>query len=207
MLPTALVQRFVLFCRSQCQPTLRDEACAVLKQHYLDERAKGRGALTAAAGSGGGGGGSSSSSTAPMELAVTPRYLQALIRVAEARAKVELRHEVTQEDAVYAVQLLQGCLDTFAATNGVGQSVAGGGTGLGTGSGGGGSRKRTQREVVIDLLKVEVVQSGGTNKLSHGTIIAACEEAGCKNPAAMLHQLNEFGVLLQCGDKYTLRGV
>lgn len=70
-----------------------------------------------------------------------------------------------------------------------------------------GSGKKSQRDVIIDLLKAEIVLDGGNNKLSHKTIIAACEEAGCRNPNAMLHQLNEYGVLLQCGDKYTLRGV
>lgn len=82
------------------------------------------------------------------------------------------------------------------------------GTGLGLGSSSSrGTGKRSQRDVIVDLLKAEIVLEGRSNKLSHKTIIAACEEAGCRNPNAMLHQLNEYGVLLQCGDKYTLRGV
>lgn len=35
-LPLELVQRFIVFCRSQCQPVLSVAACVVLKQHYLE---------------------------------------------------------------------------------------------------------------------------------------------------------------------------
>lgn len=35
-LPLELVQRFIVFCRSQCQPVLSMAACGVLKQHYLE---------------------------------------------------------------------------------------------------------------------------------------------------------------------------
>ncbi|CCW64443.1 unnamed protein product [Phytomonas sp. EM1] len=190
VLPHDLVRQFILFCRSQCQPTLSAAALAVLKAHYLAERE-------------GGAGGSSTAGCRHREGLVTPRYLQALVRLAEARAKVELRTEVSREDAEYAVNLVQDCLRSFSAPGACSTAASETLSGLPGGRG----KKSTQREVVINLLKEAIIRGGGVNRLSHNTILQACEEAGCRDGNAMLHQLNEFGVLLKCGDKYTLRGV
>ncbi|CCW69042.1 unnamed protein product [Phytomonas sp. Hart1] len=202
MLPHNLARQFILFCRSQCQPTLSPGAMAVLKSHYLTER-------SAATGEGEGGGRSNSSpsmvgGSGHREGLITPRYLQALVRLAEARAKVELRSEVSREDAEYAVNLVQDCLRSFSAVDS--SSSAASSSPLSSLSGGK-RKKSTQREVVIDLLKEAILQGGGVNRLLYSTIIKACEEAGCRDANAMLHQLNEFGVLLKSGDKYILRGV
>lgn len=185
-----LAQRFILFARSQCHPTLAPEACGVLRAHYLDERAK----VAAALGAG--------ETAGRVERPVTPRYLQALIRVAQARAKAELRLEATRADAEYAIRLLQSCLLSFRPDGDTGAAAA-----MAAASGKKAGKKKNQRDVVVDLLKAEILRSGGDTLLSFSTIIAACEEAGCKNPNTMLHQMNEFGVLLQKGDRYMLRGV
>ncbi|EAN78434.1 minichromosome maintenance (MCM) complex subunit, putative [Trypanosoma brucei brucei TREU927] len=171
-LPLETVQRFIAFCRHNCHPSLRQEACDVLKAYYLQRRAE----------------------AAMGELAVTPRFLQALIRVSEARAKVELRHEVTAEDARYAVELMKRC---FGSHNfGRRQPTCTGAA----------AKKMTQREKILDALKGEVCRTG-VNALSHRTVLAACEEAGCRDANAMVYQLNEAGVILQMGGKYQLRGV
>eukprot|EP00796_Vickermania_ingenoplastis_P011878 gene11878-8164_t len=205
-LPLPLVQRFIAFARGTCHPRLLQEAAAVLKAHYLQRRA----ALA-----GGGGGGASGSVGAGAERLATPRYLQSLIRLAGARAKAELRGEITAADARYAVALLQACAGTVSrspscranaldGSGGIGlvvdPSMAGGGSRCG-----GVTRKKPQREVVVALLKAALVQQyaeageSGSHKLSR--------EAGCKDPNAMLRQLNEYGLLLQAGDMFVLRGV
>lgn len=201
-LPHALVQDYIIFSRAQSQPSLSHEACDILRHHYLSERAK-----RAASGNGSSSFSSSSSSSnmAAGLHPVTPRYLQALIRVAEARAKVELRLEVTPEDAAYAVHLLQSCLGSFSSgpTN---SSLLG--PALPANAHGSTRRKRNQQEQIVDLLKAEIAENNsGVNMLSHATIIEACEAVGCRNPNAMLHQLNEYGILLSSAGKYTLRGV
>ncbi|RNF09045.1 putative DNA replication licensing factor, putative,minichromosome maintenance protein-like protein [Trypanosoma conorhini] len=171
-LPVELVQRFVAFCRHHCHPSLREEASEVLKSHYLTRRAE----------------------TRDDELPVTPRFLQALIRVAEARAKVELRHEVTADDAQYAVGLLRQCSGSLRGTPRT--SFFRPAT----------AKKMSQRDLILNTLKAEVCRTG-VNAFPHRVVLAACEEAGCRNANAMLHQLNEVGVILQIGDKYQLRGV
>lgn len=199
ILPQELVRTFVLFARSQCQPTLSAAACAVLKTHYLEERARlqsGSGAATEA---------SVPPSAAFATLPVTPRYLQGLIRVAEARAKAELRHEVLRGDADYAVNLMQVCRSSLGASPpDVHPSLLSSG---GVSGGPAKGKRKSTRDVVLTLLKVEVGRAGGVNRLSHQTIIRACEEAGCANPLALLHQLNEFGLLLKSGDGYKLQGL
>ncbi|EPY28279.1 minichromosome maintenance protein 8 [Strigomonas culicis] len=180
-LTIALVRAFIRFAREVCHPVLSRDACALLKRHYLFKRAQmTQGAL------------------ADMALPITPRYLQALIRVSEARAKAELRPEVTGDDAQYAVELLENCVRSFQD----GEPPGAGGAELPRA--GAGRKKKNQRDEVIDQLKAMMVARGGQNGFSHSAILSVCEEVGCKNPVLMLHQLNEFGVLLQKGDKYVL---
>ncbi|PWU84431.1 putative DNA replication licensing factor MCM8 [Trypanosoma cruzi] len=171
-LPVELVQRFVAFCRHHCHPSLREDASEVLKSHYLKSRAE----------------------TKDDELAVTPRFLQALIRVAEARAKVELRHEVTAEDAEYAVELLRQCSGSLRGnphTLSVRPAAA---------------KKMSQREMIINALKAEVCRTG-VNALPYPVVLSACEEAGlpqCQRHAAPAER---GGCNPTNWDKYQLRGV
>ncbi|CBZ31496.1 DNA replication licensing factor, putative [Leishmania donovani] len=214
-LPLPLVQRFLLFCRSQCQPTLCREACDVLQAHYLAQRQHlpepqyglAHGATASCAGGAAGHLSDSGSVSGPLpraamglEATVTPRYLQALIRVAEARAKLELRHVATREDAEYAVQLLQSCLNSFD-----GLAASGSAADVGAGRR---PAKLSQRDAVLQRLKLAIVEdNSGVNLLTEQAILDVCESVGCRSAAAMLRQLNEHGFLLQKGNnKYCLRG-
>lgn len=141
-LPTALAQRFIAYARATCHPRLSPDAAHILKAHYLEARAgmdclwsgpyASAGSPPPVAGNMGSGWGG--------ERRITPRYLQSLIRLSSARAKAELRSEVTTEDATYAVALFQGCLSTIASpssaashpTATVAGSMEGGGGGDGT---------------------------------------------------------------------------
>lgn len=196
-LSPSLVQRFIAFARTSCRPRLTREAAAVLKAHYLEERGRPLG---------------------EENRVITPRYLQSLIRLASARAKVELRNEVMSEDAAYAVELMKGCLSTLSPPSGslLNRSGATSLPGLAVdpssaGSGRATGKPKNQREMVIRLLQGELVQQSArpgevnSHLLSRKTILQACEEAGCKDPGKMMSQLNEFGVLLQSGDMFSLR--
>jgi hypothetical protein len=85
----------------------------------------------------------------PKGIPVTTRQLEALIRLAEARARVDLREVVTREDAEEAVELYMHSLagmetDEFGVilqSGGGGPGGEGGGVGLGVGGVGGGGRK------------------------------------------------------------------
>ncbi|KAK7196413.1 DNA replication licensing factor MCM8 [Novymonas esmeraldas] len=197
-LPLALVQRFLIFCRAQCQPTLCRDACDVLRAHYLAQRRHVSEPHTHTA---------SSAATVAGGLdtsAVTPRYLQALIRVSEARAKLELRDEVTREDAEYAVQLLQSCLHSFDGLTAAAAAAAGG-TSADSGKK---ATKLNQRDAVLQRLKLAIVEdNGGVNLFTEQAILDVCEAVGCRSASMMLRQLSEYGFLLQkSGSRYCLRG-
>ncbi|KAG5511396.1 hypothetical protein JKF63_07359 [Porcisia hertigi] len=223
-LPLPLVQRFLLFCRLQCQPTLCREACEVLKAHYLAQRQHlpepphglDHITLSTTTGSGGEAGrfsscdstcGSFPRAATGLEINVTPRYLQALIRVTEARAKLELRHEATREDAEYAVQLLQSCLHSFDGPAAPGSTALGASATSLAPETAKRSAKLNQRDAVLQRLKLAIVEeNNGVNLFTEQRILDVCESAGCRSAAAMFRQLNEYGFLLQKGgSKYCLR--
>jgi DNA helicase MCM8 len=87
--------------RYASDPTLTPEACQEIQKFYLTLREENSKSMDA---SGAGGGGTP----------VTTRQLESLIRLAEARAKIELRTVVTQSDARDAVELFKSCLRDVA---------------------------------------------------------------------------------------------
>lgn len=76
------IKQYVKFAKRVCNPKLTREAAQLLQSHYLESK--------------------SSKSAFP----VTIRYLEALIRLSEAKAKAELRGSVTIEDAQFVISLM-----------------------------------------------------------------------------------------------------
>lgn len=175
MLPPALITEFVQFVRDTCRPVMTTGAAVVLRDAYLEVRKQ----LAA-------------NNT---QLPVTPRYLQSLVRLTEAKAKIELRGEVTADDAAFAVMLMRSGTKSYTEVTTPGAS---------TSAGGGGSKKLSQRDMALANME-RLMSSNGTEALSHDEAVSCCTDAGCKNPNAMLHQLNDFGALLMNGGRYRLR--
>ena len=82
-----LIRKYIAYARRSIRPALTDEALNVLKDFYLGMRKSGEG------------------ENAPVP--ITARQLEALIRLAEAHAKMALREKVLAEDAQAAVRLVQ----------------------------------------------------------------------------------------------------
>jgi DNA replicative helicase MCM subunit Mcm2 (Cdc46/Mcm family) len=77
-LPQQLLRKYIAYASAHVFPVLSDEAKETLQQFYLRLRAD----------------------SSPMGgTTVTARQLESLVRLAEARARCELREVVTQEDA------------------------------------------------------------------------------------------------------------
>lgn len=85
-----LLRKYIAYARKNIKPVLTDEAMKVLEEFYVSMR--------------------SSTIDEESPVAITARQLEAIIRLAEASAKVKLRSEVLAEDARKAVQLQQTCL-------------------------------------------------------------------------------------------------
>ncbi|MHA1312037.1 MAG: LAGLIDADG family homing endonuclease [Candidatus Helarchaeota archaeon] len=81
-----LLKNYIYYAKKNCKPRITKEAIEVIKQFYLQTRIAGADPET--------------------PIPITARYLEALIRLAEARAKVLLHEEVTAEDAQSVIQLM-----------------------------------------------------------------------------------------------------
>lgn len=90
------LRKLIAYARANVQPRMTQEAGALLQSFYLNLRQKDR----------------STSADADL-LPITTRHLEALIRLAQARAKLELRPVVEVQDAVDVIELVQYCLFEF----------------------------------------------------------------------------------------------
>ena len=85
-LPPDLLRKYISYAK-KIETTLTDEAAAELKDFYLKMR-------------------SSSGSASESPIAITPRQLEALVRLCEARSKAYLREKVIVEDARAIIRLM-----------------------------------------------------------------------------------------------------
>ncbi|EIE22418.1 MCM-domain-containing protein [Coccomyxa subellipsoidea C-169] len=88
--PQQLLRKYIAYARAHVHPVLSNAAKQVLKEFYLELRRK------AVVSEGG--------------LPITTRQLESLVRLAEARARADLRQEVTRADAEDVVDIMSGCL-------------------------------------------------------------------------------------------------
>ncbi|WIA40343.1 hypothetical protein OEZ86_013710 [Tetradesmus obliquus] len=93
LLPVQLLRKYIAYARQHVFPVLSDEAKEILQSFYLSLRASSCGGV-----SGG--------------LPITARQLESLVRLAEARARAELREIVTADDALDVLEIMrEGMLD------------------------------------------------------------------------------------------------
>ena len=89
-----MLRKYISFCRQRCAPCLTSDASVQLAQEYVKIR-EGQRKRTAEL--------DSSSSTIP----ITVRQLEAVVRVSEALAKLQLSREVTADHVKEAVRLFK----------------------------------------------------------------------------------------------------
>ena len=85
-----LLRKYVAYAKRTCYPTMTDGAKEVIRQFYVDFRAKG------------------ADEDAPVP--VTARKLEALVRLSEASARLRLSDTVEREDAVRVTEIVESCL-------------------------------------------------------------------------------------------------
>ncbi len=79
-----LLRKYIAYARRKVSPKLTPAASQKIKEFYVELRRKSKDAGS---------------------VAITPRYLEGLVRLAEANAKMSLREEVEEEDAEVAIAL------------------------------------------------------------------------------------------------------
>ncbi|AZH23860.1 LAGLIDADG family homing endonuclease [Haloplanus aerogenes] len=85
-----LLRKYIAYAKRTCFPTMTDEAKAAIRDFYVDLRAKG------------------ADEDAPVP--VTARKLEALVRLAEASARVRLSDTVERDDAERVIEIVRSCL-------------------------------------------------------------------------------------------------
>lgn len=92
-IPAQLLRKYVSYARKFVHPKIGHEAAKVIQDFYLDLRRKHQ-----------------TQDSTP----ITTRQLESLIRLSEARARLELREDVTEEDAQDVVHIMKySMVDTF----------------------------------------------------------------------------------------------
>ncbi len=89
-IPYDLLKKYIIYARKYCRPKLTEEAMKEIKDFYLTLR------------------GSVKPGDEGMKpIPISPRQLEALIRMSEAYAKVRLKEKVEREDALKAIRLMK----------------------------------------------------------------------------------------------------
>jgi len=96
-IPTEMLKKFFKYIRNKCSPNLSDEAIEVIKEYYISMRNMGN-----------------AEESGVTSIPITARQLEALVRLAEASAKVRLGENVKKEDAQKAIELVDFCLNQIA---------------------------------------------------------------------------------------------
>ncbi len=87
------LKRYILYAKEHCHPVLSKEAAQEIEDFYVSMRSMGQ-----------------NSEDGIVRVPITARQLEGIIRLAEARARVALRDEVTREDAKAAIELVKASL-------------------------------------------------------------------------------------------------
>lgn len=98
-IPHPILRKYIAYARKYVFPKLSKEACNVLQNFYLELRQKHQ-----------------TSDSTP----ITTRQLESLIRLTEARAKLQLCEEATVQDALDVVEIMKlSMVDTFSDNTGL----------------------------------------------------------------------------------------
>ena len=126
---------------------------------------------------------------------ITPRQLESLIRLAEARAKVELRERVTADDARDAVEIMKESM----------RDVLSDGKGRGRyGRGSGKSTKRVKAKMFIDAMNRRAIEKE-SSYFTAGELFALADDLnlGLNDVEGFIESLNMAGEILKSGRLYS----
>lgn len=158
-----LIRKYILYARENVKEiTLSKEAIEKIKQFYVDLRASARENVT-----------------------ITPRQLEALRRLAQASARVQLRNVATAEDAERAIRLMKASMSTWAIDPETGVfDLAYGLTGVGA---------KTRDRIVLLKTIINSLDDGIGADLEE--VLKSCEEKGVDRVKAteLINKMREFG--------------
>lgn len=180
LISSSLLKKYIAYARRYIKPKLTEEAKKKIVEYYVSMRAK------------------SESPDAP--IAITPRQLEALIRLSEAHAKMALKEVVTAEDAEAAIELMEYFLRNVGvdtATKAIDIDV------VMTG------KPKSQREKIVfilDLVK-DLVRENDGKPVAKDVVVKKAVEHGIEEHFArrVLEELIKNGELFEAEPGYVMK--
>ncbi|CAE7190050.1 Mcm8 [Symbiodinium sp. KB8] len=172
--PPSLLRKYVAYARRFCHPSLSPAAALVLQDFYIDLRQR-----------------HGDDDTTP----ITTRQLESMVRLVQARAKIELRETVTRSDAMDVVQLMQRSLLDVAMD-------AMGTVDFSRSVGAGGMSMQRQVKAVVSALN-RVARLRGTDKFSREDFDAVVADLRLQVTSVtdLLETLNQQSYILKKGPR------
>jgi len=163
------LRKYVAYARARYHPVLTKEAGEKIKNFYVDMRSRAAGGES--------------------PVPITLRQYEALIRMAEASAKIKLNNKVTEEDADRAITLMKGSLREFGFEPETGKididRVEGYVTQL----------QRSKIRVVRDVIE-ELIEKFG-KRVPRDEIIKRAREQGIDNADDIIRKMLNEGMLFE----------
>ncbi|MEM5828471.1 MAG: minichromosome maintenance protein MCM [Candidatus Aenigmatarchaeota archaeon] len=166
-IPPILIKKYISYARKNIKPKMTEEALRKLEEFYLETRQK---------------------SKESAAISITLRQFEALIRLAEASAKVRLSEFVTEEDAERAIRLMKYSLKQFGFDPELGMIDIDRYEGITTASQRG--KIRTIRSIIDELAKVF------GNMIPEEEIIKRAKEQGIEDAEEILNKMKLAGELI-----------
>ncbi len=167
LIPPELFKKYVAYARKNCHPKLTPEAGEEIKKFYLELRSK---------------------SVEGAPIAITLRQYEALIRLAEASAKVQLRNEVNKEDALRAIKLMSFSLRQFGFEPETGT--------LDIDRAEGAKATAVQRSKIRTVLAiVEDLEKTQGKEISFDDIVKKAKASGIEDIEDILRKMQQEGIL------------
>ncbi|CAH9091655.1 unnamed protein product [Cuscuta europaea] len=170
-LPGPLLRKYIAYAKAYVFPRMTEHAAAILKKFYLQLRDR-----------------NTSADSTP----ITARQLESLVRLAQARAKVDLREQITEQDALDVVEIMKESLyDKYVDEHGF----------VDFGRSGGMSKEKEKKRFLGALNKQSEVQQKDCFSISE--LYSLADNIGLRVPDidTFLDTLNTAGYLLKKGPK------
>ncbi len=182
VIPRDLLKKYIAYARKYVRPKLSEEAKKKLMDFYVEMRSKGEGEGS--------------------PIAITPRQLEALIRLAEAHARMALSEVVTVEDAEAAIDLM----NTFLHE--VGIDVETRRLDIDVVMTGQSKSQREKIMIIMDLIR-RMIEDNEGEPIRREDVIKRAVEIGFEESFVrrVLDKLQESGELMEPRPGYILRTV
>ncbi len=158
-----LLRKYVRYAKKEIIPKLSDEAMRMIEEEYLNTRKK---------------------YEETRSVPITPRQLEAMIRLAEASARARLSEIVTKEDAERAIKIVRYFLKESASEEGIEDMDI-----IYTGA----SSKKRQKWIIVDDIIRQLEEEKGYAKIEDIVPMASDKNIGKQEVEEILNTLRRNG--------------